>query len=191
MALVGVYMFRRSIFDAIDGLKPSWRGELEITEAIQRLIDMDLTVRSHVVSGWWKDTGRPGDILEANQLVLSDLNPFNKGRVEGDVTTTGRIAIEDGTVVKTRCTLRGPLIIGGNCEIGPETYVGPYTSIGDNVVIKGGEIENSIILSDTLIECGRRIVDSLIGRGSRVVSNEAILPRGYRLIIGESTFLSL
>ena len=164
---------------------------MEITEAIQRLIDMGLTVRSHVVSGWWKDTGRPEDILEANLLVLSDLNPFNKGRLEGDVATTGRIAIEDGTVVKTKCKLRGPLIIGRNCEIGPETYIGPYTSIGDNVVIKGGEIENSIILSDTVIECGRRIVDSLIGKGSRVVSNEVNLPRGYRLIIGENTFVSL
>jgi len=191
LALVGVYMFRRSIFDAIDGLKPSWRGEFEITEAIQRLIDRGLTVRSHLVSGWWKDTGRPEDILEANQLVLSDLNPFNKGRLEGDVTTTGRVAIEDGTVIKTKCTLRGPLIIGRNCQIGPETYVGPYTSIGDNVAIKGGEIENSIILSDTVIECGKRIVDSLIGKGSRIVSNEVNLPRGCKLIIGENTFVSL
>jgi len=191
LALVGVYMFRRSIFDAIDGLKPSWRGELEITEAIQRLIDMDLTVRSHVVSGWWKDTGRPEDILEANQLVLSDLNSFNKGRLEGDVTITGRIGIEYGTLIKTGCTLRGPLIIGKNCEIGPETYVGPYTSIGDNVVIRGGEIENSIVLDDTVIECRRRIVDSLIGKGSRVISNEVNLPRGHKLIIGENTFISL
>jgi len=191
LALVGIYMFRSSIFDAIDRLKPSWRGELEITDALQGLLNTGLEVSSHIVSGWWKDTGRPEDILEANQLVLSDLNPFNKGRLEGDVTTTGRIAIENGTLVKTRCTLRGPLIIGRNCEIGPETYVGPYTSIGDNVVIKGGEIENSIILSDTVIECGRRIVDSLIGKGSRVVSNEVNLPRGYKLIIGENTFISM
>jgi len=191
LALVGVYMFRRSIFETIEGLKPSWRGELEITEAIQRLIDTGLTVRSHIVSGWWKDTGKPEDILEANQLVLSDLNPFNKGRVEGEVTTTGRIAIADGTVVKTGCTLRGPLIIGRNCEIGPGTYVGPYTSIGDNVVVKGGELENSIIFSDTVINCGKRIVDSLIGKGSKVVSNEVNLPRGYKLIIGEHTFVSL
>jgi len=191
MALVGVYMFHRSIFDAIEGLKPSWRGELEITEAIQRLIDRGLTVRSHLVSGWWKDTGKPEDILEANQLLLSDLNPFNKGRLEGDVTTTGKIAIEEGTVVKTKCTLRGPLIIGRNCEIGPETYIGPYTSIGNNVAIKGGEIENSIVLSDTVIECGKRIVDSLIGKGSTIVSNEVNLPRGYKLIVGENTFVSL
>jgi len=191
LALVGVYMFRRSIFDAIDGLKPSGRGELEITDAIQRLIDRGLTVRSHVVSGWWKDTGRPEDILEANQLVLSDLNPFNKGKLEDDVTTTGRIAIEEGSVVKTGCTLRGPLIVGRNCEIGPETYVGPYTSIGDNVIIKGGEIENSMILGDTVIECGKRIVDSLVGKGSRVFSNEVNVPRGYKLIVGENTLLGL
>ncbi len=190
-ALVGVYMFRRSIFDAIEGLKPSWRGELEITDAIQRLIDRGLVVRSHVVSGWWKDTGKPEDILEANQLVLSDLSPFNKGKLEGDVVTTGRIAIEEGTVVKTRCTLRGPLIIGRNCQIGPETYIGPYTSIGDNVAIKGGEIENSIILGDTVIECGKRIVDSLVGKGSRVFSNEVNTPRGYKLIVGENTLLGL
>jgi len=191
LALVGVYMFCRSIFDAIDGLKPSWRGELEITEAIQKLIDMGLTVSSHVVSGWWKDTGKPEDILEANQLVLSDLSPFNKGRFEDDVTATGRIAVGDGTMVRTKCTLRGPLMIGRNCEIGPGTYVGPYTSIGDNVVIKGGEIENSMIFDDSVIECGRRIVDSLIGKGSRVVSNETNLPRGYRLIIGENTFIGI
>lgn len=191
LALVGVYMFCRSIFDAIDGLKPSWRGELEITEAIQGLIDMGLKVRSHVVSGWWKDTGRPEDILEANQLVLSEMSPFNNGRFEDDVIATGRIAIEDRTVIKTKSRLMGPLIIGRNCEIGPETYVGPYTSIGDNVVIKGGEIENSIVLDHTVIECGKRIIDSLIGKGSRVVSNEGSLPRGYKLFIGENTFVSL
>ena len=191
LALVGVYMFRRSVFQAIDGLKPSWRNELEITEAIQKLIDMGLTVRSHVVSGWWKDTGMPEDILEANQLVLSDLSAFNKGRFEGDVTATGKISIEEGTVIKTECKLRGPLMIGRNCEIGPETYVGPYTSIGDNVVIKGGEIENTIVLDHTSIECGKRIIDSLICKGSRVVSNEGSLPRGCKLLIGENTFVSL
>jgi glucose-1-phosphate thymidylyltransferase len=191
LALVGVYLFQRSIFDAIDDLKPSWRGELEITEAIQRLIDQGLTVGSHIVSGWWKDTGRPEDILEANQLVLSDLDVINKGRFEGEVVATGRIAVGEGTVVKSKSTLRGPVMIGMSCEIGPETYLGPYTCVGDNVVIRGGEIENSIILSDTFIECGRRIVDSLVGRGSRVVSNEANLPRGHKLIIGENTFISL
>ena len=191
LALVGVYMFRKSIFDAIDRLKPSWRGEFEITEAIQRIIDMGLAVHFRLVSGWWKDTGRPEDVLEANQLVLSDLNPCNKGRLEGEVATTGRIAIDQGTVVKSRCTLRGPLTIGRGCEIGPNTHLGPYTSIGDNVIIRGCEIENSIVLSDTVIECGRRITDSLVGKGSRITSNDVGLPKGCRLIIGENTFVSM
>jgi len=191
LALVGVYMFRRSIFDAIDALKPSWRDELEITEAVQRLIDMGLTVRSHVVSGWWKDTGIPEDILEANQLVLSDLSHLNRGKLADDVKVTGKIAVGEGTVIRTKCTLRGPLIIGRNCDIGPSTYVGPYTSVGDNVVIKGGEIENSIVLNDTIIECEKRIVDSLVGKGSRVFSNETNIPRACKLIIGENTIVSL
>jgi len=191
LALVGIYMFRSKIFGAIDKLRPSWRGELEITDAIQGLLEMGLEVSSHIISGWWKDTGLPEDILEANHLVLSDLNPYNKGKLEGEVVATGKILIEDGTVIKSKSTLRGPLIIGKNCEVGPGTYVGPYTSIGDNVVIRGGEVENSIIISDTVIECGKRIVDSLVGKGSRVVSNEANLPKGYRLVIGENTFITL
>jgi glucose-1-phosphate thymidylyltransferase len=167
------------------------RGELEITEAIQGLIDKGLTVRSHVVSGWWKDIGKAEDIPEANQLVLSDLEPYNKGRLEECVTATGKIAIDHGAQVKSNCTLRGPLITGKNCQIGPDTYIGPYTSIGDSVTIKGREVENSIILSDTIIECRGRIVDSLVGQGSRVVSREDTLPKGYRLIIGENTFASI
>jgi glucose-1-phosphate thymidylyltransferase len=111
--------------------------------------------------------------------------------IENHVVSSGKVAIEDGTVIKSNCTLRGPLIVGKNCEIGPGTYIGPYTSIHDNVVIRGGEIENSIILSDTVIECGKRIVDSLVGRGSKIVSNEIGLPKGYRLILGEYTFVSI
>ncbi|MBS7622850.1 glucose-1-phosphate thymidylyltransferase [Candidatus Bathyarchaeota archaeon] len=191
LALVGIYMFRSSIFDAIDRLRPSWRGELEITDAIQGLLEMGLEVSSHVISGWWKDTGRPEDILEANHLILSDLTSYNKGKLEDEVAVTGKIAIEEGTVIKSKSTLRGPLIIGRDCEVGPCTYVGPYTSIGDNVVIRGGEVENSIVLSNALIDCGKRIVDSLVGRESRVVSNETTLPKGYRLVIGENTSITL
>jgi glucose-1-phosphate thymidylyltransferase len=191
LALVGVYMFRSNIFQAIDRIKPSWRGELEITDAIQELMNMGCDVTSHVIRGWWKDTGKPEDILEANQFVLSDMIPYNKGIFEKDVIASGKIAIENGVVIKPNCTLRGPLIIGKDSKIGPDTYVGPYTSIGDNVVIKGGEIENSIILSNTIVECEKRIVDSLIGNGSKIVSNERNLPRGYKLIVGENTYLSI
>jgi len=152
---------------------------------------MGFEVSSHIVSGWWKDTGKPEDILEANHLVLSDLMPYNRGRFENEVSATGKIAIEEEVVIKPKCTLRGPLIIGRNCEIGPHTYIGPYTSIGDNVKIIGGEIENSLIPSDVVIECNKRIVDSIVGKGSRVVPNENTLPKGYKLIIAENTFVSI
>ena len=191
LALVGVYMFRSNIFDAIGKLTPSGRGELEITDAIQGLLDMGFQVSSHIISGWWKDTGKPEDILEANQFVLSELSSYNKGKFEDDIVTDGRIAVEEGSVIKSNCTLKGPLIIGKDCEIGPDTRIGPYTSIGDNVVIEGGEVENSIIFSETVVRCGKRIIDSLIGKGSKIVSNEVGLSNGYRLIIGENTYLRM
>jgi glucose-1-phosphate thymidylyltransferase len=191
LALVGVYQFRSNVFSVFDSLKPSGRGELEITEAIQELVNMGLEVRSQIVSGWWKDTGKPEDILEANQLVLSDLEPFDRGSVEEGAIITGKVGVDEGAIIRRGCSVRGPVIMGKNCEIGAEAYVGPYTAIGDNVVIEGGEVENSIIMSDCTIRCGKRVVDSLIGSGSRVVSADVNLPKGYKLIIGENTFISI
>jgi glucose-1-phosphate thymidylyltransferase len=191
LALVGIYMFRPAVFGAIDKLRLSWRGELEITEAIQSLMDVGCEVSSHLVSGWWKDTGRPEDILEANQLVLSELEPFNKGTMEDGTAIMGRVGICEGTVIRKGCCLRGPAIIGKRCEIGAGTYIGPYTAVGDNVVIDGGEIENTIIMQDSIIQCGKRIVDSLIGTNSKIVSADTNLPRGYKLMVGENAFMSL
>jgi glucose-1-phosphate thymidylyltransferase len=191
LALVGIYLFRKEIFDAIRRLKPSWRNELEITDAIQTLLDDNLEVRHRLVKGWWKDTGLPEDILEANQLVLSELKSYNKGNLEQAVSTSGVVCVEEGTVVHGGTTLRGPLIIGKNCEIGPDCYIGPYTSIGDDTVIKGAEIENTIIVGDCRIECGKRIVDSLIGRNTQITDSANTLPRGSRFIIGENTFICL
>jgi len=191
MALVGVYMFRSSIFKAIERLKPSGRGELEITEAIQWLIDAGYDVRSQIVSGWWKDTGKPEDVLEANQLILSDLTPYNHGTTGERAVVTGRVGIGHGTVIEPDCVLRGPIIIGEKCRIGSKTYIGPYTSIGDNVTIQGCEIENSIVAGDTTVRCGGKIVDSLIGRNCQILSSADTLPNGHKLIIGENTFVSL
>jgi glucose-1-phosphate thymidylyltransferase len=191
LALVGIYLFRRQIFGAIRRLRPSWRNELEITDAIQTLLDDGLEVRHRLVKGWWKDTGRPEDILEANQLVLSDLSSHNRGSFEHDVKTSGVVCVDEGTVVLSGTTLRGPLIIGKNCRIGPGCYIGPYTSIGDNTVIRGAEIENTIIVGDCRIECQKRIVDSLIGRNTQITDSASSLPRGSRFIIGENTFICL
>jgi glucose-1-phosphate thymidylyltransferase len=189
LALVGIYFFRKPIFDAIRRLKPSWRNELEITDAIQTLLDDGLEVRHRLVKGWWKDTGLPEDILEANQLVLSELSSYNRGRLEKDVKVTGIVCVGEGTVVRAGTTLRGPLIIGKGCEIGPDAYVGPYTSIGDNTLIRGAEVENTIIVGNSKIECKRRIVDSLIGSNTQISDSESSLPRGSRFIIGENTII--
>jgi glucose-1-phosphate thymidylyltransferase len=189
LALVGIYFFRKPIFDAIRRLKPSWRNELEITDAIQTLLDDGLEVRHRLVKGWWKDTGLPEDILEANQLVLSELSSYNRGRLEKDVKVSGIVCVGEGTVVRAGTTLRGPLIIGKGCEIGPDAYVGPYTSIGDNTLVRGAEVENTIIVGNCKIECKRRIVDSLIGSNTQISDSESSLPRGSRFIIGENTII--
>ncbi|MBO0888384.1 glucose-1-phosphate thymidylyltransferase [Candidatus Bathyarchaeota archaeon] len=191
LALAGVYFFRPSIFPAIEKLKPSWRNELEITEAIQNLLDMGGKITYHEVTGWWKDTGRPEDILEANQLVLKDLKGSVRGKIEDEVSVSGHVDVGEGTVVHRGASLRGPVVIGEYSEIGGGAYVGPYTSVGSRVKIIGAEIENSIILDGTIVDCRERIVDSIIGKNSRIVSDHAYRPTGRRFVVGESTFVSL
>jgi glucose-1-phosphate thymidylyltransferase len=149
------------------------------------LLDDGLEVRHRLVKGWWKDTGRPEDILEANQLVLSELLPYNRGELEQDAKATGIVCIDEGTIIRKGTTLRGPLIIGRNCEIGPDVYLGPYTSVGDNTLIRGAEVENTIIVG----ECKRRIVDIIVGRNTQISDSANSLPRGSRFIIGENTLI--
>lgn len=189
LALVGIYLFKSSIFEAIKNIKPSWRGELEITDAIQELLDTEKKVDSHIVKGWWKDTGKPEDILDANHLILDVLESSYKGEIEEGAKISGRVAIGKGTLVKSGSVVRGPVIIGENCVI--DAYIGPYTAVGDNTKITGGEIESSIIMGDALIECNERIVESLIGHHSRIVSLEDRLPKGRRFVIGENSVVNL
>jgi glucose-1-phosphate thymidylyltransferase len=191
LALAGVYFFRPTIFPAIEKLKPSWRNELEITEAIQNLLDMGGKITYHEVSGWWKDTGRPEDILEANQLVLNDLKTSIKGKIEEGVTVSGNVEVGEGTIVHRGAALRGPVVVGEHSEISDRAYVGPYTSIGNRVKIIGSEIENSIVLDGTIIDCRERIVDSIIGKNSHITSDHVYRPSGRRFVVGESTFVSL
>jgi len=191
LVMVGIYMFRSRIFEAIKELKPSWRNELEITDAIQKLIDWGYKVVPRVTKGWWKDTGKPENLLEANQLVLSDLKPDVRGVIEDEVTIRGNVSIDKGTIIRKGSSIRGPVIIGENCDIGPNVYIGPYTSIGDNSVISKGEIEQSIVIGDTVIECEKRIVDSIIGRYTKIISNNNNLPKGTKFLVGDSCFLSI
>jgi glucose-1-phosphate thymidylyltransferase len=191
LALAGVYFFRPTIFPAIEKLKPSWRNELEITEAIQNLLDMGGKITYHEVSGWWKDTGRPEDILEANQLVLKDLKSSIRGIIEEGVSVSGKIDVGEGTVVRRGATLQGPVVIGDDSEIGNGASVGPNTSLGSHVSVLGARIENSIVLDRTVVDCAERIVDSIIGKDSKIISSQASMSGGRRFVVGESTFVSL
>ena len=190
-ALTGIYFLKPTIFKMIKQLKPSWRGELEITEAVQLLLDNRYNVSHQFVKGWWKDTGTPEDILEANRLVLDELKPQTKGKIEDKNSIQGRVTIEENTTIKKGALIRGPAIIGENTTIEANVYIGPYTSIGNNVTIKRGEIENSIIMDHCLIDVEERITDSLIAPHSKIVSSGDNKPSGKRFILGERSHVEL
>ena len=188
LALTGAYLFNESIFEAAKKIKPSWRNELEITDAIQFLLESGKKISVQHIDGWWKDTGKPEDLLEANQLVLDDL----QSKFEGSITDRscqiiGKVSVGKNTVIKPNTRIKGPVIIGENCEIGPNVYLGPYTSVGNNVKILSGEVEGSIIMQDVLINCNKRIIDSIIGRQSRLESGDGMYPSGLKFVVGEST----
>lgn len=191
LAVIGVYAFNQSFFKVYPRLKPSWRNELEITDAISLLIDSGYKVVAHQVEGWWKDTGKPDDILEANHLILDGIEARNDGRVEDGATVVGRVRIGSGTVVSGRSVVRGPAIIGDNCRIGPNAYIGPYTAVGDRCQISAAELDDSIVMDDTVVDVDRKIVRSMIGKGSRILSSNGMLPKGERLVVGENTSVYL
>jgi glucose-1-phosphate thymidylyltransferase len=188
LALVGVYLFDKHIFEAARAIQPSWRGELEITDAIQYLIDNGYTVESQQISGWWKDTGSLDALLEANRLVLEDLEPSNQGILEA-TQLHGRVAIGAGSMLK-RCTVRGPAIIGANCHL-EDCYIGSFTAIGDGVRLVSCEVEYSIILEGSSVEhIGTRIEGSLLGKNV-VVRGGAKRPRTLRLMLGDSSLVEI
>jgi len=189
-ALSGIYFFNPVIFKMINRLRPSWRGELEITEAIQLLLDHGYNVGYRFVEGWWKDTGTPEDILESNRLVLDELVHEINGRVEDVASLQGRLYMGKGSIIKRGSIIRGPISIGENTIVEANVYIGPYTSIGNNVVIKRGEIENCIIMGNCLIDVDEKITDSLIGPHSTIINQDS-KPKGYRFIIGERSKITV
>jgi glucose-1-phosphate thymidylyltransferase len=188
LALVGVYMFTAAIHDAARAIDPSPRGELEITDAIQYLVDGDMRVEPHVVRGWWKDTGRLEDMLEANRLVLDNLLE----RVEGELIDSqvdGRVVIEPGARLE-RTTVRGPAIIGADARLS-DCYVGPYTAIGERCSISGAEVEHSILLAGcTVSDLDGRMESSLLGRNVTIRRGER-QPRAYRFMVGDNSDISI
>jgi glucose-1-phosphate thymidylyltransferase len=188
LALVGVYMFTPAIFEAARSIEPSWRDELEITDAIQKMIDAGRTVDPHIVRGWWKDTGQVQDMLDANRLILDDLGE----RIEGELIESrveGRVVIETGAVLE-RATVRGPAVIGRGARI-TDAYIGPYTAIGEDVTVHGSEIEYSIVLAGSSVrDLHGRVEASLIGRNV-VIGKSPALPKAYRFVVGDNAEIAI
>jgi glucose-1-phosphate thymidylyltransferase len=188
LALVGVYMFTPAIHDAARAIEPSGRGELEITDAIQHLVDSGARVEPHVVRGWWKDTGRLEDMLEANRLVLDTIVT----RVEGelvDSTCDGRVIVEPGARLE-RSTVRGPAIIGAGARV-VDAYVGPYTAVGEGCVIENAEIEHSILLTGAAVRgLAGRMESSLLGRNVKIAHSDR-QPRAYRFMVGDESEIGI
>jgi glucose-1-phosphate thymidylyltransferase len=189
LALVGVYMFDATIWEAVGAIRPSFRNELEITDAIQHLIDRGLDVRCHIVSGWWKDTGKLEDMLEANRMVLSRVRRRIQGDVDAATRIEGDVIVAAGTTVRGS-VLRGPLIVGGGCRI-ESSYIGPFTAIHDGVTIRNSELEHSIVLERCSIQdIPVRIEASLIGKEVRIQRSQ-MKPTAYRFMVGDSSLVDV
>jgi glucose-1-phosphate thymidylyltransferase len=188
LALVGVYMFSSCVHAAARAIEPSARGELEITDAIQRLVDDGRRVEPHIVKGWWKDTGRLEDMLEANRLVLDTIG----ARVEGELVDSqvdGRVVVEAGARLE-RCTVRGPSVIGAGARL-TDCYVGPYTAVGEGCEISGAEVEHSILLAGSSVrDLDGRMESSLLGRNVKI-ARDLRQPRAYRFMVGDNSEIGI
>ena len=188
-ALVGIYFFNHSIYEAVKSIKSSWRNELEITDAIQWLIDNGYEVAASVVNGWWKDTGKPEDILHANRLILDDLTHKMEGKEEVKGEIRGRVSIDRETIVDVNSVIKGPALIGMGCVI-KDAYIGPYTSIGNNCKIINSEVEDSVVMDGAELINAGNVVDSMIGRGAVIEKNKN-LPKGNKFIIGDNSWVRI
>ncbi|MGH2993825.1 MAG: glucose-1-phosphate thymidylyltransferase [Solirubrobacterales bacterium] len=188
LALVGVYMFGPAVFEAARAVEPSWRDELEITDAIQHLIDSGKRVESRLVRGWWKDTGHLEDMLEANRLVLEDI----ERRIDGELIDSrveGRVVIEEGARLE-RSVVRGPAVIDTGARV-TDAYIGPYTSIARDVVVASSEVEHSILLAGSQVrDLDARMEASMLGRNAELVRGDG-LPKTLRLIVGDNSEIAI
>ena len=188
LALVGVYMFTATVHDAARAIKPSARGELEITDAIQHLVDTGLRVDPHIVKGWWKDTGRLDDMLAANRLVLDTISTRLDGELI-DSQVDGRVIVEAGARLE-RSSVRGPAIIGAGARL-TDAYIGPYTAVGDGCVIVNAEVEHAILLSGCEVRnLDGRMESSLLGRNVKI-GRGARQPRAYRFMVGDNSEIGI
>lgn len=189
LAQTGIYLYSDAIFDIVKNLEPSSRGEYEISDANSTLIKNGHRVGWEEITGWWKDTGKPEDLLEGNQLLLDELT-IEDSRIEGmigpQVIVQGRVQIAKGATIWDNVLIRGPVVIGENTVV-RNSYIGPYTAIGSDCKIENTEIEHSIILDHAEINAETRIVDSIIGKNARVAAAKSSLPLGHKLVIGDNS----
>ncbi len=189
LAVTGIYFLTPKIFDIIDRLKPSWRNELEITDALHMMLEENHKITYHMITDYWKDTGTPDDIIHANGAILDKMEPYFLGKKEQDVVLSGKVMVGEGTIIKGNSKLIGPIIIGKNCIIESDTIAGPNTSIGDNSKLAKCNIENSIIMSGCNIDGDFKIRNSIIAFNSEIVSHEKsdskifLLGEGTRIIL--------
>ncbi|MDX1535886.1 MAG: glucose-1-phosphate thymidylyltransferase [Candidatus Spechtbacterales bacterium] len=185
MAVIGVYIYDRSIMEAVDKIEQSARGEYEISDAHTYLIDNGYKIGYKKIEGWWRDAGRPDDLLDGNRILLEqEIKTDIAGQVGKVARMRGNVTLGKNSKIVGKSFIRGPVIIGDNVKI-IDAYIGPYTSIGDNVYIKDAEVEHTIVMSGTKISTGERITDSIIGHNAEVTAKHKTLPKGHKLIIGD------
>ena len=189
LAVTGIYFLTPEIFDHIDKLKPSWRNEFEIVDALQMLLDSKKEINHYMITDFWKDTGTPNDILFANKKILENMQPFFNGMKDPGVTLQGNVMVGEGTIIKSNSKIIGPVIIGKNCLIDSETYVGPYTSIGNDSKLSKCTVKNSIIMSNCKINSNIKIKDSIIASNSEL-SEQKIIDEEKIFLLGEGTKIS-
>jgi len=190
LAITGIYFLSPIIFDLIDKLKPSWRNELEIVDALQMLLDINHKVRYYMITDFWKDTGTPEDILQANTTILENMSSYFKGIKNDDVIIEGNVMIGNGTIIKNGSKIIGPVIIGKNCLIDKNVHVGPNTSVGDNTNLSQCEISNSIVMNDCEIHCNVEIKNSIIASNSHI-SMKSSDHNEKVFLLGEGTKITL
>jgi len=189
LAVIGIYFLTTKIFGVIDRLKPSWRGEFEITEALQMLMDDGNKIEYDTVTGWWKDTGTPDDIIHANKLVLDSIGTENQFLIDNDAEIKNNIVVGTGTVIDNDSVVIGPVIIGKNCTIGKGVQLGPHVSVGDNCNLKNCTIQDSIIMTDCIIDVKVDFESSIISHGSEITASD--IPKKHQFLLGERSQIKL
>ena len=189
LAVTGIYFLTTKIFDVFSRLKPSWRNELEITDALQMMLEENNTVNYEMITDYWKDTGTPDDIIHANGEVLKNMKSYNSGKIDDNVEITNNVMIGSGTTIINKSKIIGPCIIGKNCKIGSNVILGPNVSLGDNSKLSECDIQNSIIMTNCSIESKIKIRNSILASNSKITIDESKDEKTF--LLGEGTVLSL